>query len=137
MGRRTVKIAADTKILVCAIADDDPVQSPIARAQLDGAELVALTLPTLCELAWVFLRGYKVSRAEFATMLRTLLTADNIKVEQSAVEAGLAFLEAGGDFADGVIAHEGKWLGGETFISFDADAVRILKDQGQAAQIPA
>jgi len=29
-------------------------------------------------------------------------------------EAGLAILEAGGDFADGIMAYEGNWLGGET-----------------------
>jgi hypothetical protein len=31
-------------------------------------------------------------------------------------------LDAGGDFADGVIAYEGKWLGAETFVSFDKKA---------------
>lgn len=40
-------------------------------------------------------------------------------MNRSAVEAGLAVLEAGGDFADGIIAYEGNWLGGETFVSFD------------------
>jgi predicted nucleic-acid-binding protein len=57
MGGRAVKIIADTNILIRAIADDDKVQSPIAKAQLDEAELVAVTLPALCELCWVFLRG--------------------------------------------------------------------------------
>ncbi len=28
-------------------------------------------------------------------------------------------LDAGGDFADGVIAYEGQWLGADTFVSFD------------------
>ncbi len=39
-------------------------------------------------------------------------------------------LDAGGDFADGVIAHEGQWLGAETFVSFDRKAVEMLKAQG-------
>jgi predicted nucleic-acid-binding protein len=30
-----------------------------------------------------------------------------------------------GEFADGVIAFEGKWFGGETFVSFDKKAVRL------------
>jgi hypothetical protein len=30
-----------------------------------------------------------------------------VSMDRPAVEAGLAVLEAGGDFADGVIAHEG------------------------------
>jgi predicted nucleic-acid-binding protein len=52
-----------------------------------------------------------------------------------AVEAGLALLEAGGDFADGVMAYEGTWLGGETFISFDKQAVELLAEQGLATQL--
>ncbi len=55
-------------------------------------------------------------------------------MNRPAVEAGLALLEAGGDFADGIMAHEGKWLGGETFVSFDRQAVKLLSEQGEAAQ---
>ncbi|MGH6650973.1 MAG: type II toxin-antitoxin system VapC family toxin [Sphingopyxis sp.] len=132
-----MKIIADTNILVRAIADDDMVQSPIAKAQLDEAELVALTLPALCELCWVFLRGYKVSRHEMAETIRVLVSASNVKVDGQAVEAGLAMLDEGGDFADGVIAHDGQWLGGDTFVSFDRDAIGLLQKHGQAAIIPA
>ena len=39
----------------------------------------------------------------------------NIVVNRPAVDAGLAEFHAGGDFADGLIAYEGKWLGGDTF----------------------
>jgi len=51
-----------------------------------------------------------------------------------AVEAGLAVLDAGGDFADGVIAYEGQWLGAETFVSFDKKAVALLIARGQSAR---
>lgn len=44
-------------------------------------------------------------------------------------------LEAGGDFADGAIAYEGRWLGGETFVSFDRKAVSLLMAQGQSARL--
>jgi predicted nucleic-acid-binding protein len=40
-------------------------------------------------------------------------------VNRPAAEAGLALLDAGGDFADGVIAYEGSWLGADAFVSFD------------------
>lgn len=46
-------------------------------------------------------------------------------------------LDSGGDFADAVIAHEVRRLGGETFVSFDQKAVRLLATQGQAARMPA
>ncbi len=58
-----------------------------------------------------------------------------MKVNRPAVEAGLSVLEAGGDFADGVIAYEGNWLGGETFVSFDKKAVALLTAQGQSARL--
>jgi predicted nucleic-acid-binding protein len=44
-------------------------------------------------------------------------------------------LDAGGDFADGVIAYEGKWLGAETFVSFDKKAVRTLTSVGVSARV--
>lgn len=56
-------------------------------------------------------------------------------MNRPAVEAGLEMLEAGGDFADGVIAHEGAWLGGETVVSFDKQAVELLVRQGQPARL--
>ena len=56
-------------------------------------------------------------------------------VNRRAVEAGLALLDAGGDFADGVIAYEGNWLGAEVFVSFDKKAVKLLAAQDEAARL--
>ena len=50
-------------------------------------------------------------------------------------DAGLAILNEGGDFADGLIAHEGRWLGGETFVSFDKRAVALIAKQGQQTKL--
>ena len=44
-------------------------------------------------------------------------------------------LDAGGDFADGVIAYEGRWLGAEMFVSFDKKAVEMLMGQGVSARL--
>jgi predicted nucleic-acid-binding protein len=41
----------------------------------------------------------------------------------------------GGDFADGLIAYEGEWLGAETFVSFDSRAVALLSKQGYRAKL--
>jgi predicted nucleic-acid-binding protein len=56
-------------------------------------------------------------------------------VNRLAVEAGLEVFYAGGDFADGLIAYEGSWLGGETFVSFDRKAVSLLAKRGQDAKL--
>jgi predicted nucleic-acid-binding protein len=63
-----------------------------------------------------------------------VLSVKIVITNRAAAEFGLSVLEAGGDFADGVIAFEGKWLGGETFVSFDRKAVALLRASGHAAQ---
>jgi predicted nucleic-acid-binding protein len=117
-----VRITADRNILVWALTDDDPAQSPRAQAELTQAELVAIPLATLCELVWVLTRGFR-------------LPAATIAADRGGAEAGLAMFDAGGDFADGVIAHEGAWLGGETFVSFDPRAIALLQAQGQPSRV--
>jgi predicted nucleic-acid-binding protein len=57
-------------------------------------------------------------------------------VNQPAVEAGMAMLNVGGDFVDGVIAYEGNWLGADTFVSFDKRAVKLLETQAKSARLP-
>ncbi len=128
-----MRINADTNLLVRVVVADDPVQTKAAAELLASAELVAITLQSFCELAWVLSRSYGVSRLNIASAIRALLDTENVATNLPSVEAGLALLAAGGDFADGVIAHEGRWLGGETFASFDKEAVRLLKAQGHAA----
>jgi len=130
-----VKITADTNVLVRAITGDDARQSRIAQARLADADLVALPIPVLCELVWVLSQGYKISSADIAETIRRLLAGANVVVNRPAAEAGLALLEAGGDFADGVIAYEGNWLGAETFVSFDKKAVKLMDKRGKPARL--
>ena len=89
----------------------------------------------LCELVWVLSRGYRSNPDDIADALRGLLSATNVQVDRSAVDAGLTMLDAGGDFADGVIAYEGRRMGGDTFVSFDRKAVRLLEDCGQSVHL--
>jgi predicted nucleic-acid-binding protein len=76
---------------------------------------------------------YDFQPADMTSAIRSLIAVANGVVNRPAVEAGLSALEAGGDFADGVIAYEGNWLGGESFVSFDKKAVALLTAQGQSA----
>lgn len=129
-----MRITADTNVLARAITGDDERQSGVAKAELEEAEIIALALPALCELVWVLAQGYKASSPHIAEMLRQLINGASVAVNHPAVEAGLTVLEAGGDFADGVIAYEGGQLGGQTFVSFDKKAVGLLAKQGEAAR---
>ena len=130
-----MKISVDTNVLVRAVLQDDASQGEAAATLLRSASLIAVSLPCLCELVWVLRRGAKLSVADVALTIRDLLGAGNVVMNRPAVEAGLAVLEAGGDFADGIMAYEGEWLGGETFVSFDRQAVAFLTQQGQAARL--
>ena len=57
------------------------------------------------------------------------------EISSPAADAGLAVLKEGGAFADSLIAYEGNWLGGETFVSFDKKAVSLVVKQGQQARL--
>ena len=130
-----MKVTVDTNVLVRAVVRDDKAQAKAAIKVLRDAELIAIAMPCLCEFVWVLRRVYDFQPADVATAIRTLLAAANVEMNRPAVEAGLAVLDAGGDFADGAIAYEGNWLGGETFVSFDKNAVALLKAQGQLARL--
>jgi predicted nucleic-acid-binding protein len=130
-----MKITADTNVLVRAITEDHEQQSKVAQTALKRAELVAISIPALCELVWVLSQGYKIPSSDIAEAIRRLINATNVAVNHPAAEAGLAFLETGSDFADGVIAYEGNWLGADTFASFDNKAVKLLEAQGRSAQL--
>lgn len=130
-----MRLTPDTNVLVRALIGDDPEQTRVARATLQAAELVALTLPALCEVVWVLSRHYRIAHPDIAASLRVLMNGANVEADRSAVEVGLTALDAGDDFADAVIAHEGAWLGGDFFVSFDKLAVRLVAAQGGSAQL--
>ena len=130
-----MKIAVDTNVLVRAVMRDNAKQAAVAAKVLRDADLIAVALPCLCELVWVLRKVYKLEASDAASAVRALMAAANVEMNRPAVEVGLSVLEAGGDFADGVIAYEGRWLGGETFVSFDNQAVALLTAQGQAARL--
>ncbi len=130
-----MKITADTNVLVRAVIEDQALQSKSAQAALRAAELVAIPIPSLCELVWVLSQGYKIPPRDIAEAIRRLTNSANVVVNRPAAEAGLALLEAGGDFADGVVAFEGNWLGADTFVSFDKKAVKLMEAQGRAARL--
>jgi predicted nucleic-acid-binding protein len=130
-----VKITVDTNILVRAVVGDDERQAKAATKLLKSAEIIAVTLPCLCEFVWVLRRVYGFAKADVALALEALLAAENVVVDRPAVETGLAVFRGGGDFADGLIAYEGGWLGADTFVSFDRKAVAVIAAQGQSASV--
>ena len=130
-----MKITPDTNILIRAAVRDDVKQAKAATKLLKEAELIAVSLPCLCEFVWVLRRVYNFGLEDISAAVNGLLDASNVAVNRPAVDAGLAILNAGGDFADGLIGYEGNWLGAETFVSFDKRAVSVITQQGQQAKL--
>lgn len=131
-----MRIAPDTNILVRILTNDDAAQAEVSRRCLSEAESIMLSSPVLCETAWVLKRFFGASRDEIGAAIRALTGASNAVFDTAAVGAGLNLLDAGGDFADGVIAATGIAMGAEAFITFDRSAVKRLTAAGLPARTP-
>jgi predicted nucleic-acid-binding protein len=125
-----LRITVDTNILVRVTVLDDPEQANLAAELLRTAEWIAIPLSALCEFVWVTTRAYRRPAGEVIQAIMALVDSPGVATDRPAVEAGLAMLAAGGDFADGVIAFDGRRLGGEVFASFDRKAVDLVAAQG-------
>jgi predicted nucleic-acid-binding protein len=130
-----MKITADTNVLVRAVMRDDLEQARAADKVLKDASLIAVSVACLCEFVWVLRRVYRLTTSDIASAIRALLAAQNVRADGDLVEAGLRILEAGGDFADAVLAEEGVRRGADTFVSFDKQAVTLLGQQGYSARL--
>lgn len=125
-----MKLVADTNLILRVLLREDPRQFSIAADILSGAELVVYSIVTLCEAAWVLRTSRKWRHAEVAAAFRALLNDARVVVDRELAERGLAMLDAGGDFADGVIAADGLRREDATFATFDRQAARLLEAQG-------
>jgi predicted nucleic-acid-binding protein len=130
-----MKIIADTNLLVRMAVDDDPRQRRIAADAVAEADAVIVSRHALCEMVWVLRQTYHFSRAETAGAIHKLRGIRNVVLDTGAVDSGLGAMEEGADFADGVIAYEGKWLGGDTFVSFDKKAVSAIAKRGMKVKL--
>ncbi len=102
---------------------------------MENADLIAIPLATICEFVWVLEQVYKRPAGEIANSIMKLLDDDRVETNRLAVEAGVSLLVAGGDFADGAIAYEGRQLGGDVFVTFDKRAARLISAAGSRADL--
>lgn len=130
-----MRITADTNLLVRVIVNDDVAQAETALRILADAEAVVIPSPCLCEFAWVLERTYHLPRPTISRSLRAIIGRGNVETDTIVVEAGLRVLDAGGDFADGVMASTGAQMGAEHFISFDRKAVARVNAIGFSAKL--
>jgi predicted nucleic-acid-binding protein len=120
-----VRVAIDTNVLVRYLTEDDEAQAAMAAEIIEAASAVLVSTLVLAEAAWVLRRCYKHTPEEVAAALRGFVEARGVEVDEAAVEAGLRFLEQGGDFADGVIAHQAGQARCDRLVTFDRKFARL------------
>lgn len=120
-------IGLDTNLLLRAILDDDPVQSPMAQAllgSLDDNRPGFINIPVIMEFFWVLRSRYKVPRRRLSAILRNLLETEFLQFEAlETIGRAVAIYEGGkADFADVVIALRNRELGAGATLTFDRRA---------------
>ncbi len=93
-------LAVDTNIIVRYVTRDHPVQSPRAKALIDGNDVVVATT-VLLETEWVLRSAYRFSRTEIVEALGSFAGLPRVTLEDPAraLEA-LDWFAGGMDFAD-------------------------------------
>ena len=134
MGEGQMKVAAHTNVRIRAAVQDDLQQA--RRAAKILAEAISLRCRCwFCVKLCVLRRGYRKSAIDVSDAIRRLRRSPNVEMNRTAEEAGLSTLDAGGDSADGVIAHEWEWPVQKNFVSFDSRAISSLQAQGSCARL--
>lgn len=119
-----MRVAADTNVLLRLLVGDDPAQLATAKAFLETATTIIVSNIVLVETVRVLARTLKYRREEIASALRALSDADMFEFDRQAAEAGIAMMERGGDFADGIILWEASRLRCDQVVTFDRNFAR-------------
>lgn len=117
----------DCNILLRAIANDDPEQSPKERtfiASLNPSEPGLLNPVVLAEIAWTLWVRYKRSRSEVLARLETLLRSASCAVtsREAVNRAMLRCREYNIEFSDALIGEMNLVDGARATVTFDLAA---------------
>jgi predicted nucleic-acid-binding protein len=126
-------IAIDTNVLVRYLADDDPVQSPVAARLIERAMAAgdSILIPTvvLVETVWVLARAYKVGRAELVRIVDAIVRARHFTFADPTLvsRASRAYAAGTADFSDYLVLEEVRMQEGEVLVTFDKG---LWKEEG-------
>lgn len=128
----------DTNVLLRYFHDDDKNQTELVTPYFENKDYqLVITSETLCELYWVLKKTMKVDNMIILSIMLTLLNLPNVHiVNLSAVKFALKFLEANGDFADGIIAYQATQFDNAKLLTFDKKAHKIAKQCGVVVESP-
>lgn len=120
-------IGIDTNVLIRFLTQDDQVQAPLASdfvAKLTAANPGFIGREVMVETVWVLERAYKLPRDQIATVLETLLEAQELVIE-AADQVAIAlnrYRNGGAGFADQMISLTARAAGCQQIVSFDRKA---------------
>lgn len=113
--------ALDSNIVLRLLLADDPVQTPLAEKATHSPCWISLTV--LLEVAWVLGSRYQMTRADIATVLRSLDAYETVEIEgRRAAFWAIDRYEKGGDIAD--LLHVAAARDAQTFATFDREISR-------------
>ena len=120
----------DTNVLVRYLTEDDPTQARKAAACIQSTvakgDRCFVSPVVLCELTWVLLSAYDVSKADLLLTLDRLLATAQFTIGQKDIvrRAVEAYRAGRADFADYLIGMLSRDAGCSTTVTFD----RRLRD---------
>jgi predicted nucleic-acid-binding protein len=115
--------AVDTNVLARALVVDpgNRAQCETARKWLTAQAAVFVPQVVQVELVWLLARGFGLARADLITVLEALRNHGAVELQApDAFAAALGHYQAGGDFADGIIAFEAS-RAGAALVTFDRE----------------
>lgn len=128
-ARRPVR-ALDTNVVLRLLVPDDPEQTRLAEAQLNGPVLLSLTV--LLETAWVLRSRYGFAREQIVAILTYLLDQPRLVAEAAdQLPWALDRYAEGGDLAD--LLHLVAARGADAFVTFDR---AIAAAAGASSPVP-
>ncbi|OQW78342.1 MAG: hypothetical protein BVN33_00335 [Proteobacteria bacterium ST_bin13] len=123
--------AIDTNVVLRIIANDDPVQSPIAVALVEH-QCVFVSLSVAMEVEWVLRSAYRWPSAAISNAMTAFAALDNVRMEE-AERLGWAIerFRQGADLADMVHIIAARDMDG--FISFER---KLAEEAGPDCPVP-
>lgn len=124
-------IGLDTNVLVRYLAQDDPIQSPLAtdvfEFRLTAENPGFISVVAMVEAVWVLDRAYGLADDQIAAALERMLQADTLVVEneQEVFTAMIALKDGNGSFADALIGALGAKAGCSCTLTFDRTALKL------------
>lgn len=123
-------VGLDTNIILRAVLEDDPEQSPRAREvfrRLTESAPGFVTSVTLAEVYWILSRRQRVGKTRSLDVIRRLVETGVLEFDDGeGIVRALELADEGADFADALIHTTFEQFGVTVAMTFDRDVAARL-----------